>query len=74
MGLLKSVIGHPEGASGISSIAKVLLCYENECITANKNLSKLKSVITDMCPPMIPIMENIKYNPGMNEKATYFES
>ena len=65
MGLLKSVVGHAEGASGVSSIAKVLISYENECIPANKNLDKLKSVITDMCPPMVPIMENIKYTPGI---------
>ena len=65
VGLLKSVVGHAEGASGVSSIAKVLLSYENECIPANKNLDKLKSYIADLCPPMVPIMKNIKYTPGI---------
>ncbi|CAG2105685.1 unnamed protein product, partial [Medioppia subpectinata] len=65
IGLLKSNIGHAEGASGMTSVAKVLISYENECIPANLNLKQLKSSITDMCPPLMPITSNYKYTPGI---------
>ena len=75
VGLLKSVVGHAEGASGVSSVAKVLISYENECIPGNKNLNKLKSTIKDMSPPLVPIIENMKYTPGMRsiENLVHFE-
>ena len=65
IGLLKSNIGHAEGASGVSSLTKVLLAYENECIPANLHLKQIKSTIADMCPPLTPITENFKYTPGL---------
>jgi 3-oxoacyl-(acyl-carrier-protein) synthase len=65
IGLLKSNIGHAEGASGMASIAKVLIAFENECIPANLHLKKIKSSIRDYCPPLQPINENMPYIPGM---------
>ena len=67
IGLSKGIIGHTEGASGVSSMIKVLIAFENECIPANHNLNKIKSAIAEMCPPLYPVVENYKYDPG---KAT----
>ncbi len=65
VGLLKSNIGHGEGASGLASITKVIISYENKCIPANLNLKKLKSSIAEMSPPLVPITKNLAYTPGM---------
>ena len=66
IGLLKSNIGHAEGASGASSVAKVLVVFENECIPASLHLKDLKNSIKPYCPPLQPITENFKYTPGLN--------
>ena len=65
IGLLKSSIGHAEGASGLSSMTKVLISYENERISKNLHLDNLKSTIKPYCPPMLPITENLEYTPGL---------
>ena len=67
VGLLKSNIGHAEGASGASSVTKVLIAFENECIPPSLHLNNIKSNIKELCPPLLPITENYKYTPGMNE-------
>ena len=64
IGLLKSNIGHAEGASGASSVAKVLIAFENECIPAGLHLKELKHQIAPYCPPLFPVKENYKYTPG----------
>ena len=64
IGLLKGYVGHAEGASGVSSVTKVLLAYENECLPKNINLNNLKTTIKPLCPPLLPVMENTKYTPG----------
>ena len=64
IGLLKSNIGHTEGASGVASIVKVLLSYERECIPACLHLNVIKDNIRAYCPPLVPIRENMKYTPG----------
>lgn len=64
IGLLKANVGHAEGASGVESIVKVMLAYENECIPSTLHLDNLKSSIKDFCPPLVPIKENLKYTPG----------
>ena len=64
IGLVKSNIGHAEGASGASSVAKVLIVFENECIPASLHLKKMKHLIEPYCPPLLPIKENYKYNPS----------
>ncbi|CAG2102821.1 unnamed protein product, partial [Medioppia subpectinata] len=65
IGLVKSNIGHSEGASGMASVAKVLLAFENECIPANLHMKTIKSSIRDLCPPLQPITEKMKYTPGI---------
>ncbi len=65
IGLLKSNIGHGEGASAVASITKVIIAYENKCIPANLNLKKLKSSIAEMSPPLLPINDNLPYTPGI---------
>ena len=65
IGLLKSNIGHGEGASAVASITKVVIAYENKCIPANLNLKKLKSSIAEMSPPLLPINDNLPYTPGI---------
>ena len=65
IGLLKSNIGHSEGASGASSVAKVLLAYENECVAPNLHPKKLKAGIAEMSPMLSPIMECLPYTPGI---------
>ncbi|CAG2109641.1 unnamed protein product, partial [Medioppia subpectinata] len=65
IGLLKSNIGHAEGASGVSSITKLLLAYERESIPSCLHLNNIKGNIKDFCPPLEPIRENFKYTPGI---------
>ncbi|CAG2178215.1 unnamed protein product, partial [Oppiella nova] len=42
IGALKSNLGHTEAGSGMASIIKMLISYENECIPPNINLNELK--------------------------------
>lgn len=65
IGLLKSNIGHGEGASGVASISKLCIVYENKKIPANLNLNKIKSDIAVMVPPLDPVTENRDYEPGI---------
>ena len=64
IGLSKSLMGHAEGASGIGSLIKMLIAYENECIPANLHLNQLKSEIKQLSPLMIAVRQNTKYIPG----------
>ena len=64
IGLIKSNIGHSEGASGMSSLAKVLIAFENESIPANLHMKTIKSSIINMCPPLQYIGERLDYTPG----------
>ena len=66
IGLLKSIIGHGEGASGGPAVVRVLLAYERECISANLHLNVLKNTIKPYCPPLLPVTENMPYAPGNN--------
>lgn len=65
VGLLKSNIGHAEGASGVSSVTKVLLAFERESIPPCLHLNKVKGNIKAYCPPLEPITEIYPYTPGM---------
>jgi hypothetical protein len=67
IGLLKSNVGHAEGASAVASITKVIIAFENKCIPANLNLKKLKSSIAEMSPPLLPINDNLVYDPGIDK-------
>ena len=64
LGALKSNTGHTEGASGLNSLIKVILCYENEAIPPNINLKEIKHECQEYCPPLYPNTEIIKYKPG----------
>ena len=64
VGLMKSMVGHSEGASGMSSLVKLLLAYEREMIPANLHLNEIKSTIKPFCPPLLPVIENCEYTPG----------
>ena len=65
IGLLKSSIGHGEGASAVASITKVAIAFENKCVPANLNLKNLKSSIAEMSPPLLPINDNLPFTPGI---------
>ncbi|KPM02590.1 fatty acid synthase-like protein 1 [Sarcoptes scabiei] len=65
IGLLKSNIGHGEGASGVASISKLCIVYENKKIPANLNMQTIKSDIACMVPPLDPVTENRDYEPGI---------
>lgn len=65
VGLLKSNIGHGEGASGVASLSKLCIVYENKKIPANLNMTVLKSDIAEMVPPLEPVTANRAYEPGI---------
>jgi acyl transferase domain-containing protein len=66
IGLLKSNIGHGEGACALASIIKVMIAYKNECIPPNLNLNRLKTEIAVMSPLLFPGTENLPYIPGIH--------
>ena len=70
LGMLKSNIGHTEGASGICSMIKVILSYENESIPPNIHLKNIKHEIKEYCPPIAPNTEILPYKPG-NFKSNF---
>lgn len=63
VGLLKSNIGHGEGASGVASLSKVAIVFENKKIPANLNMKTLKADIAEM--PLEPVTMNRNYEPGI---------
>ena len=63
VGLLKSNIGHGEGTSGLASVCKALISFENECIAANLNLKELKQEIAGYCPPLKHVGVNTPFEP-----------
>ena len=65
VGLSKSVIGHTEHSSGLVSLIKILLAYENQCISASLHLNRLKTTIKPFCPPLLPVITNTQYCPGI---------
>ncbi|CAG2106246.1 unnamed protein product [Medioppia subpectinata] len=65
LGALKSNTGHSEGASGISSVIKVLIAFENQCIPPNINLKQLKEELKRYFPPLMIITEKHNYEPGL---------
>ncbi|CAG2169230.1 unnamed protein product [Oppiella nova] len=65
LGALKSNIGHTEAGSGTAAIIKVCIAYENECIPANLNLTKIKDECAVYCPPLSPINDTLPYTPGL---------
>ncbi|CAG2108061.1 unnamed protein product, partial [Medioppia subpectinata] len=65
LGALKSNVGHSEAGSGMSSLIKMCIVYENECIPPNLNMKQLKDECLPYCPPLKPIVECTPYKPGL---------
>ena len=65
IGLLKSNIGHGEGTSGIASVCKTVISFENKCIAANLNLKEIKPKVAEFCPPLKPVTENTPFEPKL---------
>ena len=65
IGSVKSNIGHTEGCSGLASIIKVCLAYENETLPGNINIKELRQEIKQFCPPLLPENTNSNYKPGI---------
>ena len=64
IGLVKSNIGHGEGTSGLASITKTIIAFENKCIPANLNLKTIKPAIAKLCPPLEPVNQNTPFEPN----------
>ena len=64
LGAVKGNIGHTEGCSGLASVIKVCLAFENERLPPNINIKELKHELKEFCPPLYPNTEVIPYNPG----------
>ncbi|CAG2174339.1 unnamed protein product [Oppiella nova] len=65
IGVLKSNMGHAEAGSGVSSVIKMMISYENECIPPNINLNTIKDEIAQYFPPLLAIKEKYPYKPGI---------
>ena len=64
LGAVKGNIGHTEGCSGLASVIKVCLAFENERLPPNINIKELKHELKEFCPPLYPNTEVIPYKPG----------
>lgn len=62
IGAIKSVIGHTEASSGLCSLVKTLLTFENEMIPANMHMKKLNHRIEGLMTGILkPITENTPF-------------
>lgn len=62
IGAIKSVIGHTEAASGLCSLVKSILSFENELIPANLHMTKINHQIEGLVTGMLkPVTENTPY-------------
>ena len=63
MGAVKSNLGHSEGSSGLNSLAKVIVSFENKCIPANLHFQDPKEEIEVVVnKTLIPVMENTPFD------------
>ncbi|KAH9365926.1 hypothetical protein HPB48_015006 [Haemaphysalis longicornis] len=60
VGAVKSNIGHPEGASGVCAIAKVILAMETGTIAANLHFSKANPNIPSLVDGKIEVVDKPK--------------
>jgi fatty acid synthase, animal type len=63
---VKSNLGHSEGSSGLCSLGKVILTFENKCIPANLHFEEPKPEIDVIVnKTLIPIIENTPFDGGI---------
>ena len=66
IGGVKSNMGHSEPASGLCSLAKVLIAFEKKCIPANLHFSNPNPEIEPLVKGQIkPVVENTPYDGGI---------
>jgi fatty acid synthase len=66
LGAVKSNLGHSEGSSGLCSIAKVIVAFENKCIPANLHFEEPKPEIECVVnKTLIPVMKNTPFENGI---------
>nr|WLV27769.1 fatty acid synthase [Panonychus citri] len=66
IGGVKSNLGHTEPASGLCSLAKVLIAFENKNIPANLHFNVPNSDIKPLVRGQVkPVIENTPYNGGI---------
>ena len=66
IGGVKSNMGHSEPASGLCSLAKVLIAFERKCIPANLHFNNPRPDIEPLIKGQIkPVTENIPYEGGV---------
>lgn len=59
VGGVKSNLGHSEPASGLCSLAKVLIAFENKCIPANLHLETINPALEPLIDGRLePVKEN----------------
>lgn len=59
---VKSNMGHSEPASGLCSLAKVLISFENKCIPANLHLETINPDLTPLIDgTLVPVKENTPF-------------
>jgi fatty acid synthase len=66
LGAVKSNLGHSEGSSGLCSVAKVIVAFENKCIPANLHFEEPKPEIECVVnKTLIPVMRNTPFENGI---------
>ncbi|KAF7488070.1 Fatty acid synthase [Sarcoptes scabiei] len=66
VGAVKSNLGHSEGSSGLNSVAKVIIAFENKCIPANLHFHEPKAEIYAIVNKQIePVTKNTRFENGI---------
>lgn len=62
MGAVKSNLGHTEGASGLCSVAKAIIIFENQMIPANLHFNSAKEEIESLHKTIEPVVSNLPFD------------
>ena len=66
VGAVKSNLGHSEGSSGLNSVAKVIIAFENKCVPANLHFNEPKQEIYAIVNKQIqPVIKNTRFPNGI---------